>query len=241
MTQDITTFSYDFNKSYYENFLSNRLGGMRNSGQFYEVYDRLWQSYDTTTTIDGVIVNNGVDVKEFVQQVYNGTVPLCMVDALGRAIADAIGGIFGCGVGKAIFAVIDWFTDLFGSFICTATVESLGTECGTDFLKQLKDYRDDEMMTYKEGKDMVRYYGIVGPKVVKAIEADKERATVYLYLWTTYILPLGIMVENNDKSKVIYIYFKMLDEMVTKYDIKVSTRFDNWVEESLEKYIEEVS
>lgn len=238
MGQAITTFSYDFNKSYYENFLANRYGEMRNSGQFAEFYPRLWEAYDETKVIDGVTVNNGIDIKTFVQTVYNGTVTLCMLDALARAVSDVIGQIFGCSIGKAIFKVISFFTDLLGSFICTATIDTLGTECGTTFLKALKDYRDVEIMSNKEGIDMVRYYTVIGPRIVEAINNDLEKHTVYAYLWNNYIEPLGALVENNEQEKVIYIYFTMMDEMVKRYNLDVSPKFNTWVEESLITYKE---
>ena len=236
MKQAISTFSYDFNKSYYENFWANRYGEMRNSGQFYEVYGRLWESYDEPLEIEGVLVNNGIDVKSFVQTVYNGQITLCMVDALAQAIADIIGSVFGCGIAEIIFGIIDWFTDLFGSFICTATVEALGTECGEKFLNTLKEYRDVEVMSFDEGISMIKYYSVLGPRIVKAIDADMERGTVYTFLWVNYIQSLEQMAKNNEKDKIIYTYFTMMDLMVKRYDIKVSKRFDTWVCNSEKNY-----
>lgn len=238
MAQAISTFSYDFEKSYYENFWSNRYSAMRNGGQFNEAFTRLWGAYNSTKTVDGVDVDDGVDIKLFVQYTYNGDTTLCMIDAMVQAITDIIGSVIGCGIANAIFDIVDAITDLFGSFICTATVEALGTECGESFLTTLKSYRDEEMMTYREGLNMVRYYTVIGPRIVEAIESDIERHTVYAYLWNTYIEPLGTMVKGNEKEKIILTYFTMMDEMVKRYKLDVSPKFDHWVEESLVKYKE---
>lgn len=236
MKQAISTFSYDFNKSYYENYWANRYGAMRNAGEMNDIMDRLWWNYNETQNIDGTNIDYGVDIKSFVQTTYNGQEQLCMLDALAQEIFDVLGSVFGCGLARALFKIFDWFTDLFGSFICTATVETLGTECGQEFLQVLKDYRDKEMMTYREGLNMIRYYRVLGPKVVEAINADIESHAVYTYLWITYIAPLPTYIENGEKDKVIYIYFKMMDDMIKKYDIETSDKLDNWMCETLTKY-----
>ena len=234
MRQEISTFSYSFDRSYYENFWANRYAAMRNSGEFHYLNDELWQKHNDSLILDGISVDNGVDIKPFVRAVYNGQQRMCLLEIIGDAILEAIGSVFGCSVARAIEDALDDIADFFGTFICTATVETLGTECGREFIDMLKEYRDVEMLTFKEGIDMLRYYRIVGPRIVAAINNDPEKHTMYTYLWNRHIKPLEALIKDGQKGKVLHSYFTLIDEMVKHYDIDMSPRFDKWMETSLE-------
>jgi len=224
-----STLTYDFNKTYFENFYNARLKEMNSSGDFYRMFYDSWDAKDSNITVDGVAVNNGIDIKDYVQRIYNGQTPKCMLDQMAYDIGAALGGLgdFGCALGKAIYDIINAFTDIFGTFICTATVENLGKECGAEFLATLKDYRD-ATMTDREGILMLGYYRDIGPQLVEAINKDPDREAVYSYLWTDYIVQLPDIIESGNKHKVLTIYLAMIDEMADRYGIETTDRFKLW-------------
>lgn len=233
ITQQGVPFVYDFNKSYYENFYSNKLGGMSGSGLASVVLDsEHWQAHDATTTVNGVVVNNGVDVANYISNVYNGDTPICMLDKIAREIGEflgKIGGDFGCDLGQVIHDIIDAFTDVFGSFICTATLDA--GDCGKELLNELKNYRDLEVLSDKKGRRIVKYYTVLGPKIVSSVDGDKDKDVVYRYLLAHHIIPLKQAVDSANKEKVYSIYFRLMDEMVDRYGLKVSKEYKEWSKE----------
>ena len=225
--QTATTFNYNFELSYYDNYLHNLEKSIPKAGNVYTMFMDSWLTKSTTKVVDGVVVNDGIDIKDHVQRVYNGQTPECLLDAIGHKIAAASTKIFGCEFGKAIYAIIDDFTDIFGTFICTATTEYLGRECAASFLQVLKDYRDSTM-TDREGLLMLKYYRDIGPKIVEAISNDVDKDDVYKYLWADYISTLHTLVACNDKDKLIGVYLQMVDEMADRYNISTGKEFTDW-------------
>ena len=231
------TFQYDFSKTYYENFISNRSQSMAGSGDFSHVYGSLWKELTSYTTIDGIEVDNGVDIKGFVQYAYNGDQPTCMVDKLAKEIGNLLGDIgqrvglgdLGCEIGQVFYDIVDSITDVFGSFICTAASEVVDKKCNKEMIDGLKMYRDELSSQDDEYKQMAKYYMIVGPKIVEAINKDKNSTTIYKYQMSVYILELIGLAKAKQGRKFVELYLRMMDEMVNKYDIKVSKRFKKWV------------
>jgi hypothetical protein len=232
MTENaLGAFTYSFGQSYYDNFKDNRIKELKNIGSFNAMYLDLWDKYDSTTTIDGIVVNNGVDIKDFVRKVYNGSQVDCMFEGIAHDIADTLQQYLPGGLGCTLGRIFRSVGDALGSFICTATVDTLGTSCGQQLLKKLKHYRDTEVMTDKEGLDMVRYYCIIGPRIVEAIDNDVEKLTMTTYIWNKYISKLSGLIDAGDKDNIVYVYFMLMDEMVTHYNIDTTVRFDEWLEE----------
>ena len=252
MIEQTGALIYDFNKSYYENFISNRYIGLSTNGNASHLFNdegdnsrRIW--YDSawggaeTEVVNGVVVDAGINVRDYINNVYNGDQPTCLIDKLAREIGNAIAYVFdvvglggiGCTIQQAIFDIIDSFTDIFGSFICTATLED--TRCGGKLLDELKKYRDTEVMNTHQGMRIVKYYEVLGPRIVAAIDADEDSDVVYKYVLAEYVLPLGDATKaesgSSGRAKVFSIYFRLMDEMVNRYGIKVSSVFDKWKEE----------
>jgi len=125
---------------------------------------------------------------------------------------------------NAIEDAISDFFDSLGSFICTGTVNVLGTKCGNELLWKLKTYRD-ETMNEAEGLEMLRYYAVLGPKVVKLISEDPDKIIIYKYLYSEYISKLEGMIERQEKNDVFILYFKMVDDMLERYDINPGKRY----------------
>lgn len=245
MIDQSTTFTYDFSLSYYENFLANRYNALSTNGSASVLFNdegdnsrRIW--YDTawggaeTEIVNGIVVDNGINVKEYINNVYSGDQPTCLVDKIAREIGNALGDVFGdvgCDIGQIIYDIIDSITDVFGSFICTATLED--TRCGESMLKQFKEYRDTEVLTTHQGMRMVRYYEVLGPKIVRAIDEDSDKEVIYKIILADYLVPLQVAIESKDRDGVFGIYFKLMDDMVKRYGIRVGSVFDKMVKENV--------
>lgn len=230
MTADNAPWVYDFRFNYYENFYRNRLQALGSSGSYYDMWQNGWIFCDSVRTIDdgygSVVVNNGIDIKSYVQKHYNGDVPECLTDKIASAVRDAVRDVRE--FNKKIFdAVNDFVADLFGSFICTATMETLGTECGRELLVKMKAYRDTNM-TDAEGIAMLRYYSVLGPRIVKALDEDPDAEALYKYLYADYVSKISKLIDRDDAVELLAIYFKMLDEMANRYNIKTTDRFKIW-------------
>jgi len=237
MQHTTNPFSYDFNKSYYENFYFDRYNAMATNGDYYDFFERLYSPNDSTKSVPGlnfgpaVVVNTGVEIADYVHHHYDGKSPECLTDKLVNVIEDAIEDIAYelANLEDAVLETLSELADIFGSFVCTATVEMLDDGKAQPFLAKLRAYRQDIAMSGKDGMDMSRYYAALGPKVVEAIEGDVDRRTMYQYLWAYHILPLSKVDSDCGRMEFIGKYFRMMDIMVKHYDIKVSERFNTWV------------
>lgn len=229
-------FTYSFSRSYFENFKANLVSLQSTSGAFNIMFEDYWKDY---RRIDANGMDIGVDLKTFVQNVYNGDQQICLIDKvareIGQAVADVLGAVglgdLGCSIGNVISDVFDSFTDVFGSFICTATSEALDSECARKMLAEFKGYRDSRVMTTKKGAQIVRYYQVLGPKIVEAIDKDVDKGMVYVSIMQDYLVPLKTAVDSDDNKEVFRIYFKLMADMVDKYQIKTGMKFRQWVKD----------
>lgn len=229
-------FTYSFSRSYFENFKANLVSQQSTSGSFNVMFEDYWKDYRRIDT-NGMDV--GIDLKTFVQNIYNGDQQICLIDKIAREIGQAVADVFGavglgdlgCSLGNAISKVFDKFTDAFGSFICTATAEALDSECARKMLAEFKGYRDSRVMTTRKGAQIVRYYQVLGPKIVEAINKDLDKDVVYASIMQDYLMPLKIAVDSDDTKEVFIIYFKLMADMVDKYQIKTGMKFRQWVKD----------
>ena len=235
---DTAPFVYDFKYSYYENYYRNRIQQMGTSGDFYKMWKDAWESQDALQVIDGVLVNNGIDITYYVHKNYNGDTPMCLTDKIireiDRIINDTVSTIAASLVSFTVYistailsAVTKFFKKAIGSFIVTATVNTLEHKCAKEFIEKLKNYRD-ATMTSREARNMLRYYSVLGPKIVDAIEDDKDKETVYRYIYAEYISKLSGLIDMDEKFEVFSVYFSMIDDMLDRYQIKTSKRFVSW-------------
>jgi len=236
-------FTYSFSRTYFENMKANLASMQSTGGLFNKMFEDYWKEKDSDgnykyrRVVDGF--DEGIDLRTFVKNVYNGDQQICLTDKIAREMGQAVADVFdtvglgsiGCSIGQAISHITDKFTDAFGSFICTATAESLDTECARELLDKFKAYRDNKLLTTRKGRQIVRYYQILGPKVVGAINKDVNPDEIYKEVMNNYLIPLKVAVDEENTVKFLSIYFTLMDDMVKKYDIKVTFKFRQWVKE----------
>jgi len=231
-TVDLQPLVYNFKYSYYENYKAARHKAFATSGDFFSMWRDSWNNADSVKVIDdgignAVTVNNGVEVAWYVKKHYNGDMPECLTDKIALGIREIHRYALAFVTLGISLLLEDFFTDLFKSFICSATLNTVGNECGHKMLTKLKEYRNIRLED-AEIRDMYRHYTIIGPKIVKAIDADEDTEVIYQYLYAEYISKILILVEERDDFGVLEVYFKMVTDMVNRYDIKVSKRFRKW-------------
>ena len=235
---DTAPFVYDFKLSYYENYYLNRLKQMGTSGNFYHMWEEAWNLYDETKSVGGVAVNNGVDVTYYVHKHYNGDTPMCLTEKLVREIERIMDESWvksSIVLYVALFvvaAIVKFVNKILGSFIVTATVNALDHECAKRFIEELKEYRD-QTMTTGEARNMLRYYSVIGPRVVDAIEEDPQKDFVYKYIYSEYLTKLPALTKADKKMEVFHVYFTMMNEMIDRYQIQTSKRFKRWLSQQM--------
>lgn len=234
MIADTAPLVYNSKLTYYSNFYLARSRAMATTGDFNAMWQDAWSLYDNTITVvdhnGTTVVNNGIDITWYVKKNFNDDMPTCLADTIAKAIADII-YYSGGAVAEYVFnAVSDFLSDLFGgSFVCTATFKVLGTKCGNELLTKLKGYRD-ATMTDRESIFMLKYYEILGPRIVDAINEDEYAEDVYKYLYAEYISWLSKAIDNKDSAYIMHVYFKMIDAMVIRYDIRTGKRYKRWLQ-----------
>lgn len=210
---------------------------MSTSGNFYDMFSGAWSNIDSTAEVtDGfgdnptVVVNNGIDIEWYVKKNFNGDTPECITDQIYDAVIDPFKVTYYLAVfdfdkmEELVSETLSDFADWFGTFICTSTVEVLGTKCGNALLQRLKDYRD-ETMTGEDGMEMLRYYAVFGPKIVQRVSEDPDRLAIYKYIYSDYISRLEGMIERHEKLEIFILYFQLIDDMLARYEINPGKRY----------------
>mgnify|MGYP003969885687 FL=1 len=86
-------FQYNFDKSYYDNFITAKRNSLLAAGSTYSYMDGDWSDYSINKDVDGIITDGGVKIDDYVQRYINDDTPKCVDDkileALGKAIKDA--------------------------------------------------------------------------------------------------------------------------------------------------------
>ena len=78
--------NYNFNQSYYENFLRNRVAGITGSGSLNNTLKQL--VFPNMPELgDGTL--GTIDFKSYVKRTYNGDRPICIDEKVKNAINDA--------------------------------------------------------------------------------------------------------------------------------------------------------
>lgn len=234
---DTQPWVYDFRFNYYENYYRNRIQQMSSTASFFNMWEEAWKLHDDTVIIGGVAVNHGVDIRAYVQRHYNGDTPKCLTDKILAVIRDftrnpiVLAAALVSGIGLVVLVaavVIDLVASLLGSFIVTATTNVLGQECAKNLIDKMKTYRDTRLMSEKDIKNMLRYYSVIGPRIVDALNSDLDNEAVYKYIYAEYISRLDSLMDADDRFEVMTIYFNLIDDMIERYNIKTSKRFIQW-------------
>lgn len=107
--------------------------------------------------------------------------------------------------------------DDMGCFLTTACVhhKKLADDCKE--LNTLRDLRDNFMMTNDEGREIVRNYKQIGPRLIQSINGFENREEIYEYMYQQLVLPSVKMVEEGKKAQAVEYYKDFVNGLTAKY------------------------
>ena len=107
--------------------------------------------------------------------------------------------------------------DDMGCFLTTACVhhKKLTDDCKE--LNTLRDLRDNFMMTNEEGREIVRNYKQIGPRLIQSINSFENREEIYEYMYQQLVLPSVKMVEEGKKAQAVEYYQDFVNGLTAKY------------------------
>lgn len=92
MKQTTTPVNYDFNKSYYENFIYNRRAGIIATGKINVVFKKLLLVNATPEAINTIDCMGTLDCKAYIKETYDGSTPDCIADQLWENLEGLVTG-----------------------------------------------------------------------------------------------------------------------------------------------------
>lgn len=215
MRQTTTPMNYSFNKSYYENFLTNRFAGITGNGKVTVPLRLSFMEEMVVEDINGVDCVGYVDIKNYVKRTYNGDKPMCLDEKFKNALADAGGAISTWD--DAVVGVIDdiFGTDTESSFICTLVISKLGMPA--DIIVVFNGYRDNYILSSMAGKRLFVEYRKRMTDIVVGMFWD---IGIHQYLWDNYLKDCKYYIEHDNNSKALDIYMNMGDYICERYGIE---------------------
>lgn len=102
-------------------------------------------------------------------------------------------------------------------YITTAVCESLQKPDDCYELQILRNYRDEYLMSQKDGKDIVMKYYDIAPTIVKHINQTEHAEEIYRNIYTKYLMPCIRMVEREELEECKDTYCSMVQELQQKY------------------------
>ena len=131
---------------------------------------------------------------------------LAGVDAKRReGMSDMWGSILGGGGGGG---------GMLGSYIATATTQSIGEEG----LKVFEDWRDYMFTALPTFTSSFGRYRATAPKIVEEIDKKENSKALYKEIWDDYLKPIyDMIVEDKDNPKALSDYKVMVRDLTKKY------------------------
>lgn len=240
MIPQFQVLAYSFDKSPSENLQQALRTSAAVNGEFAAVFfsdadeNGYWDTY-AQVNVDGTM--RGIDMAHYIKNIYDGTVPACLVEKIFREvgrliynIGDAVGlGDLGCAIGGFLDDIGLGVVGNKVSIICTAVTESV--DSGSNVLETIKKFSVENIMDTEDGMAGYREYLVVGKKIVDKLNSIESGSSEYRYLYNTFVIPVydisvDLTLNKEDKLKKFLVkYFEMLDYLVDKYEIKVSSAY----------------
>jgi len=102
-------------------------------------------------------------------------------------------------------------------YITTAVCENLQAEDNCYELNILRKYRDQYLLSEKNGDRLIGAYYDIAPTIVTRIERQKNAKSIYKNLWKTYLKPCVTHIENNENEACKVLYTKMVKDLQNQY------------------------
>lgn len=102
-------------------------------------------------------------------------------------------------------------------YITTAVCQSLNKPDDCYELTLLREYRDQYLMSTKEGEDIVKQYYNIAPTIVNRISKEKDSLEIMNGIWKSYLQPCVTLIEENKMEECKEVYSKMVHELERQY------------------------
>lgn len=102
-------------------------------------------------------------------------------------------------------------------YITTAVCESLGKGDDCRELNLLRSYRDEYMLSSKDGAKMVDEYYDIAPTIVNRINKCDNASEIYKNIFDTYLSPCISLIEDNRLEECKDLYEKMTRTLEVRY------------------------
>lgn len=107
-------------------------------------------------------------------------------------------------------------------YILTAICKLLGMDHYNIHLDALRNLSDNYLSRCDLGKDLLKKYDIIGPKVASYIENSPYSLSIAETLLQNFIIPTTNYVEHNDFKKATRLYIHMTERLMEYYKIDLT-------------------
>lgn len=102
-------------------------------------------------------------------------------------------------------------------FITSAVCLTLGKPDNCEELTIMRSFRDEWLRKQPGGIERIEEYYRVAPGVVKSIDQQADRLSIYQRIYQDYILPCVEHVKAKDFAESERIYVQMIDTLISQY------------------------
>lgn len=102
-------------------------------------------------------------------------------------------------------------------YITTAVCETFGKSDDCYELQTLRNYRDTYLTAQTDGADIIREYYDIAPTIVNRIHKSPDSNEILKRIWTNYLEPCIVYIEEGRNEKCKDIYIKMVRTLQEEY------------------------
>jgi hypothetical protein len=104
-----------------------------------------------------------------------------------------------------------------GCFITTAVCGSFSKPDDCYELTLFRNFRDKWLCSQPDGKQLVKKYYNIAPKIVGTINKLPEQSSIYKSIWDDYLSKCLCLIENGNMNECKEMYIQMIKDLKNKY------------------------
>jgi hypothetical protein len=104
-----------------------------------------------------------------------------------------------------------------GCFITTAVCDSFAKPDDCYELTAFRDFRDNWLAKQSDGEAIVDEYYRIAPKIVRAIDATREKTAVYSGIWNDYLSDCLHLIDNGKLDDCKEKYMTMVKDLEKRW------------------------
>ena len=104
-----------------------------------------------------------------------------------------------------------------GCYLTSACIYAKGLSDDCYELETLRRFRDTWLKNFKKGKDVIKQYYEIAPKIVSAINETKNSKLVYDMLYEKMVKPCVTFIEQEKYQEALELYQRMTLQLEKEY------------------------